>query len=449
MRIMEQKNELSRLTASRSSRRAFLRSSAASVVGLGAVKGMADEVGTPAPRPPGGAPRFFRDPMTSFTFLCALGRTYYTSGNIGKLLYLAGQIEDDNAESGFQAYKKAADEARSLAESAERRGHKVSARQAYSWAADWYFTATYFVDGTVDPSRFLPTFESYWACWEKEVALCPSPVERVKIPYEQTALEGFFFRVDGSRRKRPLMILNNGSDGSAHDLWAMGAAGGLARGYNCLIFDGPGQGYALWKQKLYFRPDWERVITPVVEFALTRREVDPKRIALQGVSQGGYWVPRAVAFEHRIAAAIADPGVTDVSGSWIAALPKPLVELLQSGRKEEFDEALRSAPSAEAAALRFRMRPYGLTSPYDVYKAAEAYNLTGVAEKIRCPMLITSPEGEQFWPGQSQALYDLLRCPKTLVPFTAEEGADLHCEPTACGLRDIRVYDWLDETLRG
>src|SRR5262249_15167821 len=113
------------------------------------------------------------------------------------------------------------------------------------------------------------------------------------------------------------------------------------------------------------------------------------------------------------------------------------------------DEALRSAPNAEAAVIRFRMRPYGLPSPYDVYKAAESYNLTGVAEKVRCPMLITSPEGEQFWPGQSEALYAMRRCPETLVPFTAEEGADLHCEPTACGLRDMRVYDWLDETLRG
>ena len=88
-----------------------------------------------------------------------------------------------------------------------------------------------------------------------------------------------------------------------------------ARGYDCLTFDGPGQGNALWKQGLHFRPDWERVITPVVDFALNRPGVDPKRIAIQGISQGGYWVPRAVAFEKRIAAAIADPGVVDVSAS--------------------------------------------------------------------------------------------------------------------------------------
>jgi len=62
-------------------------------------------------------------------------------------------------------------------------------------------------------------------------------------------------------------------------------------------------------------------------------------------------------------------------------------------------------------------------------------------------MLIADPEGEQFWPGQSQELYDLLPGPKTLVPFTAAEGADLHVEPKALGLRSERFFDWLDETL--
>ena len=46
-------------------------------------------------------------------------------------------------------------------------------------------------------------------------------------------------------------------------MWMMGAAGALSRGYDCLPFEGPGQGYALWKQGLSFRPDCERVVTPV------------------------------------------------------------------------------------------------------------------------------------------------------------------------------------------
>ena len=62
-------------------------------------------------------------------------------------------------------------------------------------------------------------------------------------------------------------------------------------------------------------------------------------------------------------------------------------------------------------------------------------------------MLITDPEGEQFWPGQSRRIYDALRGPRQLVAFTAQEGADRHCEPLARSLLEQRVYDWLDQTL--
>jgi dipeptidyl aminopeptidase/acylaminoacyl peptidase len=104
--------------------------------------------------------------------------------------------------------------------------------------------------------------------------------------------------------------MNNGSDGPVTSIWPPVSAGGVARGYNVLVFDGPGQQSMLFEKGVPFRHDWEHVITPVVDFLLARPDVDPARIVLYGISQAGYWVPRALAFEHRIAAAIADPGVT-------------------------------------------------------------------------------------------------------------------------------------------
>ena len=67
--------------------------------------------------------------------------------------------------------------------------------------------------------------------------------------------------------------------------------------------------------------------------------------------------------------------------------------------------------------------------------------------RITTPLLVTDPEGEQFWPGQSRRLYDALPGTKELVTFTAAEGADRHCEPIARSLLEQRVFDWLDETL--
>ena len=97
--------------------------------------------------------------------------------------------------------------------------------------------------------------------------------------------------------------------------------------------------------------------------------------------------------------------------------------------------------------LRFRLRPFGMTSYYDAFHAVRDYNLTELAGRIRCPMLITDPEGEQFFPGQARKLYDALQCPKQIVHFTREQGADQHCEVAAPGYRDYCIHNWLDETL--
>ncbi len=108
----------------------------------------------------------------------------------------------------------------------------------------------------------------------------------------------------------------------------------------------------------------------------------------------------------------------------------------------------QAADPSMAAFLRFRMRPFGFASYYDTFKATMDYHLRDVAGQIRCPLLITAPVNEAFWPGQSCELLDLVSSSKTLVPFSESDGADLHCEPQGLGLRDLRIFDWLDETLR-
>ena len=75
------------------------------------------------------------------------------------------------------------------------------------------------------------------------------------------------------------------------------------------------------------------------------------------------------------------------------------------------------------------------------------YNLHDVAQKIQCPLLITSPVNEAYWPGQSGQLYEMVNSPKKLVEFTEADGADLHCEPKGTGIRDLRAFNWLDQTL--
>jgi hypothetical protein len=427
-------------------RRSFLAlgAAAAAAPSLAQAPGAPIEAQKAAPISP------FTDPDFGFAAQIALGHCYYRAGDPGKLLEIVPKIKAGDFESAWSAYHQAGVDLRALAEPAAAKGRKVSAREAYLAAASYFSAGLRFLDGTGDPDRLLPCWQEYAACWSAAAALFDPPIERLEIPYEGGSLTGWFLHVDNSHRRRPLIVLNTGADGLEVSSYVLGGAGALARGYNCLIFNGPGQGDSLWLRKLYFRPDWEKVITPVIDAMLRRREVDPKRIALVGISQGGYWVPRALAFEHRIAAGVADPGVWDVSEPWLSHLPPFVRTALDSKDKSQFDGIIQMGVASNPRTrmtLRLRMRPYGFTSYYDAFHAVQAYNLAQVASRISCSMLITSPEGEYFFPGQAQRLFDALTCPKAMVHFTREQGADQHCEVAAPGYRDYCIYNWLDEIL--
>ncbi|MGC1903306.1 MAG: hypothetical protein WA715_05760 [Candidatus Acidiferrum sp.] len=103
---------------------------------------------------------------------------------------------------------------------------------------------------------------------------------------------------------------------------------------------------------------------------------------------------------------------------------------------------------ASKATLNSRVRPYGFASYYETFKAAQSYTLESVAAQIRCPVLIANPANEQYWPGQSQRLYNLVTSTRKLVHFSESDSADLQCEPQGTNIRDQRVFNWLDEALQ-
>jgi hypothetical protein len=125
--------------------------------------------------------------------------------------------------------------------------------------------------------------------------------------------------------------------------------------------------------------DWEKVVTPVVDFLSARADVAGAKLALLGVSQAGYWVPRALAFEHRIGTGVADPGVVDVSTTVLGHLPHMMMKLLGAGEQEKFNRdmewTLKMSPATRSL-LALRMRPYGVTTPYEFFSAARDYMFT-------------------------------------------------------------------------
>ena len=366
----------------------------------------------------------------------------------------AARIKDGDADAWVREWTATADAVEAAGREAAGAGRRASAVAYLRRAATYHATALYLIDGSHQNEDKLARWRRQRACWEQVVDL--SGGERVAIPYDGTTMPGFFFRAPDAApgESRPLVVLNNGSDGAASQMWVQGGAAASERGYHWMTFDGPGQQAMLFEHGVPFRPDWEFVLTPVLDAMTAREDVDADRIALIGVSQAGFWVPRTLAFEHRFAAAVADPGVVDVSTSWIEPLPKSMRKLLEEGKQEQFDRDMRLGERfsrSTAVLLKFRGEPYGLhdDSPFQLYQTVMRYRLGDEVAQIDTPLLITDPEGEQFWPGQSQQLFDRLPGPKQLVRFTAAEGASRHCEPMAVALRDARIFDWLDEYLAG
>jgi len=395
--------------------------------------------------------RLFEDVQFNYVFALLLGSSYYKAADTGACLAIADQIIDGDRASAFRALAVAADRLSRIAADAEAAGNQTTARESYMHAASYIFSATYFINLVNAPDAFKLHWLRHQELWDKAAALFDPRAELLPFPYEKTTLPGYFFSVDGSGKRRPLIIVTNWSDGGMPTAWTFGIAPALERGYNVYAFYGPGQGTARLQQDLYARPDWENVVSPLINYLLIRRDVDPDRIALVGIGQGGYWAARAAAFESRVAACVTDPGVWDVSKAWTQSVPKPLLAVLDAGRQDRFDASLRLGlrynPTA-AEALALRMFPFGTTSPYEAFKAVQGYKLSEVAGQIRCPTLVTEAEGELFWVGQSKQLYDALKCQKALIKFAASDGADLLCEPKAPGLRSQRIFDWLNQVMK-
>lgn len=396
----------------------------------------------------------FKHEDFQFGYEIALGSISGGYADAGEVVSTVGRIKDGDADGWVAEWCATADRLAARGKEAADAGHRRTARGCYLRASNYFSTGAYLAS----QAKHEVDAHGIWArsreCWDAAVDLGDPAGERVEIPYEGTTLPAYVFRAPDAEpgEKRPLVVMNNGSDGNTATMGLYGGDEAAARGYHWMVFDGPGQQAALFRQQLYFRPDWEAVLTPVLDAMVARPDVDADRIAVIGISQAGFWVPRAISFEHRFAAAVIDPGVVDVSTSWMASLPGHMKKQLEEGNKHSFDQEMSWAERfsrSTRAVLHFRGEPFGIDSGsrYDLYQEVLRYRLGDEVKNVSTPVLITNPEDEQFWPGQSQRLYDMLPGAKTLAEFTALEGANRHCEPMAPAVRNARIFDWLDQYL--
>jgi pimeloyl-ACP methyl ester carboxylesterase len=410
---------------------------------------------TPTPHPVSAKPLLFPDDIQFwYEIKRAFGASSYGGSEFGEVLATASRVISGDYDSWYAEWNATAERLATEAAVQLVRGHRISARDGFLRASTYHRVSEFFLHGKPSDARILSAYRKSVECYEACAKLFDPPIEPVEIPYEHTTLPGYFHRVDNSGRKRPFLIIHSGFDGSAEEVHMDGARAAVERGYNVLAFDGPGQFGPLHRENLTFRPDWEKVVTPVVDFATKLPGVDPSRIALMGISLGGELAPRAAAFEKRISALIANDGVYDYGAANFGPIPaaqRPAAEkAVMANEAPEMDRmfegVMKESPIA-AWALTHGMFAMGAGSPRAYIAASLAYNLRdGVAEAISCPTLVCEAEGDIFFKGQPQQLYDHLTCPKTLIRFSEREGAGAHCQVGAGRLAFGRMCDWLDQT---
>lgn len=385
----------------------------------------------------------------------ALAYIPYGGADFGEITAVAEAVGDGGDDAFHEAWVSAGNRFEAEGGKALDSGHRESARELFLRASCFYALSYHpFYGEPVDP-RLTAAFRAQKRAFERGLELFIPPVEPIQVPFEGTTLPAYLVPAIGRENEvRPLLILTNGYDASATDLYFASAVAANRRGYHCLIFDGPGQGEMLILKGVRLRPDWETVVRSVVDVATTLPKVDPRRIAISGWSLGGYLALRAASGEPRLAACIADPGLFSMAAGFrkfALAIGVPESAANDLGSLEEdtlrqIESAISRNPRLTWSILRRGFWVQGVRTLRDFLKSAETYSLAGRTELVRCPTLLTMGERDPLSESAPE-VFEALNCPKTLIRFTTAEGAGDHCEMQNRSLLNRRVLDWLDVTM--
>jgi pimeloyl-ACP methyl ester carboxylesterase len=391
----------------------------------------------------------FRAGEFSFEFFRTIGYQASSGGEIGECMAVIEKIRDNDFRSWTSEWTAVADKTKQKAEDFKYDGEPISAGETFLRASNYYRAAGFFVSPTSLEHKRL--WEESRGCFQKAIPFLSFRIEKLGIPFEGSTIPGYFIKSgDGIR---PTLMAVSGFDGSGEELYHEIGVATAKYGWNCLIFEGPGQGGALHlNPALKFRPDYERPVSAVVDYAISRDDVDPQRLALIGFSMGGYLAPRAAAHDSRIKACIANCLLVDMGSVARAELPAFLMKLphnLIAGMLQVF---MRVKPSLRWIYDHFCWA-YGISHPSEMFSAMDPYSLKGTEKLMKAPLLCIFGElefkiGAKVYPLDVFHYIDQLQSPVEMCLFTQQEGGASHCQVMG-GLQQMQaaVFHWLNEVL--
>jgi dienelactone hydrolase len=376
-------------------------------------------------------------PNWSFQFLRQIAHSYNQGTEFHELYLAVRHLKVGDFNGWFEVLNRLAKEMEDAADRSRAGGHNVSASERYLRASSYYGAAGFFLSVTNDLGAQASVASR--RCFDKFVELHKGRIVPVEIPYENgKSMPGYFFNpaATGHDTRRPTILMMSGGDGDAKEVYLKFGHAFSERGYECLSFNGPGQGDSVLRG-LYARHDWEVVVGKCIDFLEQQDDVDTENIGIISGSMGGYYAPRAAAFEKRLKALCVWGGVYH--------FPDSVLLDETSDRASQFKAIFGVKTLAEAA------------------EKVKLFTLQGVADKIQCPTLYVVGEAELAFlhgPNDSyipnddysehakRAYTEIPHDNKKMIIFRIGEPGAAHCSCDSPAFATEEICDWFDETLR-
>ncbi|SMR47922.1 unnamed protein product [Zymoseptoria tritici ST99CH_3D1] len=291
------------------------------------------------------------DPNFHYEAIRAIGTARYNGADISEWSNLAERVLSTIDESKLETYSP------------------ITLRDIYFRASHDFFIADFFLHGNPADPRMAEMFQNHG--FEIPLIIYRAAEASKSVP-------------------RPTLIIGGGFDRNIEETLHDFGFAALEREYNVILYEGPGMPRLLHQQKKGFIHDWEKVVSPIMDYIETNKNgslsfVDSSKIGLIGMSLGGYLAARAAAFEPRLAAT------------------KTVVEF---------------------------------------FSRIPAWDLTGVAGNIQMPALIGLAEDDLFFKGQPEKVAEAIGFRATLVYFGPDQAAHLHVASGALRYQNQAIFEW-------
>jgi dienelactone hydrolase len=360
-----------------------------------------------------------------------------SGAEIGEIIDMCQPIKDaaangtDAGTGEFLAeWVKMADKLAALAEEDAQRGRRLSAASKLRRAALYYITAER-MQGHGHPGREA-VFAKAQNAFRRYIDWGQENCVRHEIPFHGTFLPALYTKAESVKGPAPCVLYVNGLDSCKELLYWTGLPRELARrGVSTVCVDQPGTGESLRLHGLAATAESETWASPCVDWMSSKEDIDPKRLGMVGVSLGGHFAPRAVAFEPRFASG----AVWGANHNW--------AEVQQKRLKHEGENPVPHY-------WKHVMWVFGAKDMADFEAKSRGMVLNGVIDKIRIPFLVThGARDRQISVDYAHQTYDqLINSPRReLRIFTDREGGVEHVGADNMSFGRDYIADWFAETL--